>query len=489
MAKVRWEMKIGSTVTATDGDCGHLEQVFVDPRQERIVALLVRPHALIARPAVVPENLIAEATENEVRLTINQAQVAALSPARGSELILDGEECEADDELPAAPEAAPAEVERASRPTEADPTERPVAGPGRKRRVLRLRAGHQVFCRDGFAGQASLILFDPDGRVQGFVLHSGHLHLIGRDLIVPAGWIQALDANTARLSVERDALATLPDYGPDDALEVDVDDALWSDAILRNSDYEAISVSVQDGLVTLRGYVATSMNKIRAESAAQAVAGVLGVENRLAVDKDLEIEVAQAFGKLACTRTERICVGAKHGNVTLTGQVSSAAVRRAAETAAAQVPQVRAIINYLQAPGVVIDPAECLVRQPPIGREVYATDMPLGQVERVIVRPCNRRVTAFVAHGYFPEARNGHRPSLSDGELPTERRVVIPVEAVRYETETAVLLSVSGAEAALDKDFEAADFASPPADWQPPYPYRREAVLFTHHDREEMNYV
>jgi hypothetical protein len=40
------------------------------------------------------------------------------------------------------------------------------------------------------------------------------------------------------------------------------------------------------------------------------------------------------------------------------------------------------------------------------------------------------------------------------------------------------LLGVKGAEAAKNCSFEPTDFVSPATDWQPPYPYRWEQVLF-----------
>jgi sporulation protein YlmC with PRC-barrel domain len=161
-------------------------------------------------------------------------------------------------------------------------------------------------------------------------------------------------------------------------------------------------------------------------------------------------------------------------------------LREAAESIAAGVPQVRGVINTLQAPNVALDPKECQVWQPLIGKEVCATDMQLGQVKSVIIDPRNRRVTAFVARGYFPEPgdKDGYR--LPGEDFRPERSVVIPIDAVRYATDSSVLLKVSGAKAALYRPFDSADFINPPAGWQPPYPYRWEQVLFGGERLEEL---
>jgi osmotically-inducible protein OsmY/sporulation protein YlmC with PRC-barrel domain len=352
------------------------------------------------------------------------------------------------------------------------------AGSERKRFGLRLRAGQQVFCRDGRAGWVSLILLDPSGRAKGFVVHAGHFHLTGRKLIVPTAWIQEVDRENVHLSVQKRDLKNLPEYYPDDVLGTAVDHALWSDEILRNTDYRELGITVEDGIVKLRGHVGTSRNKKEAEDAARSVPGVLALENDLVVDQDLMIDVAQALGNNELTRSERVSVGVRNGFVTLNGNVGSAAIREAAGEIVASVPQVRGMINELQSPNVVIKPEKHAFLQPRISQRVAVTDMHLGQVEYVIINPRDRRVTAFVTRGCFPEPRYHGNYRMPDEMSQQEKSVVIPMDVVRHVTDSYVLLEVRGAEAALYRSFELADFISPATDWQPPYPYRWEQVLF-----------
>jgi osmotically-inducible protein OsmY len=318
--------------------------------------------------------------------------------------------------------------------------------------------------------------------VKGFVLHTGPL--FGRNVIVPLLWIREVNWDHVYLSVVKPDLEGLPDYRLDDALAAEVKAALWSDEILRNTDYNEIGVSVKDGFVRLQGHVSTWRNKTRTEEAACSIPGVLGVQNDLVLDQDLANRVAQALGNNEYTRSARISVGAKNGFITLNGRVDCANIREAAETIAASVPQVRGVINTIQAPNVVIDPKEYLVWQPLIGKEVSATDMQLGHVERVIINPRNRRVTAFVVRGAFPDPAGKDNFRSPGEEAQPEQSVVIPIEAVRYATDSSVLLEVGGAEAALYRSFELADFINPPAGWQPPYPYHWKQVLFVREGAE-----
>ena len=101
MVASRMEMKIGSPVIAADGPYGHLQQVIVDPHQERIVALLVRQSGpLIPQIVVVPEQDVAEATDSEVRLKISQEQLKILPEYKsGTGMVVEGRKYEAGDEL------------------------------------------------------------------------------------------------------------------------------------------------------------------------------------------------------------------------------------------------------------------------------------------------------------------------------------------------------------------------------------------------------
>lgn len=484
MVKPRWEVKIGSPITATDGDYGRLQQLLVDPGQERVVGLLVRPHGWLPyHLVVVPENVIAEASENEVRLNINREQLEAQPKyLPDAELVMDGRSYEVDDKWsPVGGEQI--EVGRAANSEAGGMISNQFTRPEPHHQGLLVQVGQRVFCGEEPAGWVALLLLEPGGRVTGFVLHTGPL--IGRNLIVPITWIHQVDGNRVYLSIGKKDLQGLHDYRLDDALALEVKHALWSDEILRNTDYKEISISVEDGVVKLRGHVVTQRNIRNAEAAARSVPGVLGLENDLVVDDDLVLEVAQALGKNELTRSERIAIGAQNGFVTLNGYVANAAIRNDAEAIAASIPQVRAVVNYLQAPNVIIDYKDEPIWQPYIGQEVSAADMQLGQVERVVIDPRNRRVTAFIARGYFPDPQDKDGYRLPSDEPQEESSVVIPMDAVGSVTDGSVLLKVRGAEAALYHSFELTDFIDPPAEWQPPYPYRWEQVFFERQGLED----
>lgn len=478
MSDLRWEVKIGSPVVASDGEFGHLQQLLMDPCRERLVALVVRQRGITPlHDYLVPEGKIVEATDHEVRLNLDREQLEALSNYWASAgLLVEGHNYQVDDEVVAVRGIEGFELYRSPNSKGTGWTERLPIDAGQKHLVFLSGAGHCVLCNGEFVGQATRVLFDPHGKIKSFVLADGQFS--GLDLIVPAAWIREIDKENIHLSVDADDLEILQEYVPDNTLAENVLNALWNDEILQRTGFKEFSVVVRDGIVRLEGHAATPMNKIRAGRAAGLVSGVLGLVNNLVVDPDLVIEVAQALGENKLTKIEQISVGAQDGVITLTGAVRSQTVREAAETAAGGVPKVRGVRNLLKAPGMVVNPLDEQVRQPSIGIQVYASDKFLGQVEKVVINKRNRRVTAFVASGSFlAPGATGDDTSLV---LPVylERRFLVSMDQVRFEGDSLVQLNINLEEAARIPSYQPGNFMHPPEGWQPPYPYQPDEVLF-----------
>jgi osmotically-inducible protein OsmY len=120
-----------------------------------------------------------------------------------------------------------------------------------------------------------------------------------------------------------------------------------------------IAVSVQDGVVTLSGYVGTYTEKCTALDLVTNVAGVSAVADQV------RVRVPSAFGPSdtdlagtlvdALTRELRIPVGSvkitvQDGWVTLKGHVANRDQRAAAERAAHALPGVVGISNLIEVP-------------------------------------------------------------------------------------------------------------------------------------------
>jgi hypothetical protein len=240
--------------------------------------------------------------------------------------------------------------------------------------------------------------------------------------------------------------------------------------ILRTNHFDHVFVTVDDGAASLSGHVGTATDMVNAARAVGQAPGVREVQNDLVADDDLVNQVAQALAHDERTRHETIFVAVRAGVVILSGQGNSARARAAAEECAGQVPSVRGVSNYIEAPGVVVSAARERVLQPRVGQEVFARDMSLGRVERVIIDPQNRRVVSMLVRGQFPARQDADLP-WGSYEPVEDRRLLIPAAWIESVTPTVAQLSVNGAEAAAHDDFKSADFAQPGRAWRPPYPF------------------
>jgi osmotically-inducible protein OsmY len=275
------------------------------------------------------------------------------------------------------------------------------------------------------------------------------------------------------LSAKKEELKALPEERPDPILIIEVKRALREDMILHGAWIKGIHVSAQYGLISLHGYVSDSAQKARTEKAARRISGVLDVENRLVVDRDLKIAATEAVAQIPDVPMKSTFVGAHNGFITLKGEVPSLESRRAAEELAGDVPQIRGVLNTLRIPGLAVEFPEPHALQPSIDARVYATDLVLGHIVQVIVNPVNRLVTAILVDGMFSEPRGTRRHWFFD-DVIVQRKVVIPVHTIQHMTDTAVFLGVA---ASKFEDFNPSSFALPDLNWQPAYPYQRKHVL------------
>src|SRR5512136_3422554 len=148
MLEQRWEIETGLPVLATDGEYGRLQQLILDPLQERIVALLVRQRGPAASHIViVPPEEVADATESEVRLKISREQAEALPEYQpDTRLIIEGWKYMVNDDLFAVRGTHGVEVGFAPGALRPGMTESQLTESGQERLALRLRTGQRIVC-------------------------------------------------------------------------------------------------------------------------------------------------------------------------------------------------------------------------------------------------------------------------------------------------------------------------------------------------------
>lgn len=333
-----------------------------------------------------------------------------------------------------------------------------------------LQPGQRVYCQDGYAGEVAALRLNSASKYQSLVVRTGLF--FRHRYIVPSKWIERIESDRVYLSAKKDDLKALPEERPDPILVIEVQRALREERILRRVEIENIHVSAQSGFIILNGYVPDPTHKARAEQATLKIPGVLRVENDLVVDEDLTLAAAGAVAQILDSPAERIFVGAQNGFITLTGEVSSAASRMAAEEQAGSVPEIRGVLNRIQVANLEFPEPRTL--QPRIGARVHGRNVVSSHVEHVIVNQVNRLVKAIVVDGLCPEPRKDKTHWFLGDSALVRRTVVIPVHYIQHQTKNAVFLEN---EVPRFEDFNPANFTRPDANWQPPYPYHRNHVL------------
>ncbi len=189
-------------------------------------------------------------------------------------------------------------------------------------------------------------------------VHDGTVVLRGT---VPSYWSRTAAVEDAEIvpGVQRveDQLTVRwpPVYTPSDSdLWKDVDRALrWN----PNIDTTRISIDVLGGVVTLEGTVDSLWKKAHAERVASDVAGVISIDNRLAVvptrdytDEAIATDIVNALKRNSLIDAESVDVGVVNGIVTLNGTVANLAARRAARDTAWRTPGVLDVREKLTIP-------------------------------------------------------------------------------------------------------------------------------------------
>ena len=341
--------------------------------------------------------------------------------------------------------------------------------------VLPVAVGQKVIFSDGYSGTITHLLADKDGRTERFVLLTRGWSR--REVIIPMDRIEHIDGEVVYLSIVKYDLKRLPTYRPDHVLVAHVSHVLWADTILRQTDDRQIHVEVENGIAYLSGYVSFPSMSSGAERAALKVDGIWKVENDLTIDSDLKTAVALAIGNDPLAKKARVFVGVNNGFVTLTGQAPSLESRLAAQEQAVAMPRVRGVLNSIRVLGADIDAKDQRTLQPLVGTSIYATDMKIGKVEKVVIDPNNRLVTAILANAILPEPDQIRSNWQWNEHHHSERRVIIPVKIVRHLTSTSVFLKEKGALVAAFNNFDPGAYFPAPAIWEPPYPYKHMDIL------------
>ena len=193
------QFTIGAEVSCSDGACGKLSRVVVDPVAQAVTHLIVEPRRGHELARLVPVGL-ADSAAGEIRLNCTSAEFDVLDPAEETQFIAAYEDV---------PNYRPTDTVfwphygyRGARGSLATSDTIP---PGE----VEVKRGEHVNASDGHIGQVDGLVIDPDShRVTHVVLQEGHLW--GRkDVAIPVSTVTRV-ADHIEVSLSKQQVQDLP---------------------------------------------------------------------------------------------------------------------------------------------------------------------------------------------------------------------------------------------------------------------------------------
>ena len=189
------QFTIGARASCTDGHCGEVRRLIIDPATETVTHLVIQPGHRQEAGRLVPVHLV-ETTDGEIRLRCTRAEFGELDHAAERDLVAGAES----PQIVGGQSMTAGALRQTTVLEDVIPVGEKEVGPGE---------GDQVHAVDGEIGQVQGFLVNPgDDRVTHVLLQEGHLW--GRKKVaIPISAVTGVDAGI-RLNLTKEEVGELP---------------------------------------------------------------------------------------------------------------------------------------------------------------------------------------------------------------------------------------------------------------------------------------
>ncbi|MEJ2587739.1 MAG: PRC-barrel domain-containing protein [Deltaproteobacteria bacterium] len=189
------DIRLKSRVECTDGPIGHLENIILNPKTQKVTYLVVRENDVQNTLRLVSEHLIEKSSPETIFLTINKERFRRMKPFIQEEYI------------PSNITLYMAEMEGYDLGTPAavfvEHEEVPAGG-------IVVRKGEKVFATDGHVGKVDEFLIEKmKGRITHLIMREGHLWG-KKDISIPVNQIDRYEDGDIRLKISKSEVESLP---------------------------------------------------------------------------------------------------------------------------------------------------------------------------------------------------------------------------------------------------------------------------------------
>jgi len=189
------DLHLNAHVECTDGRVGHLENIILNPKTEKVTYLVVRGNDLQNRERLVPEKLVKEATPDTVHLSIDKERFERMKDFIQEEYIPSNIMLYMAD-MAGWNVGTPAGVFVEHETVPAGGTI--------------VHKGAKVFATDGHVGKVDDFLVEKKtGRITHLILLEGHLWG-KKDISVPVSQIDRYEDGNVYLNIDKSGVENLP---------------------------------------------------------------------------------------------------------------------------------------------------------------------------------------------------------------------------------------------------------------------------------------
>ncbi len=317
-------MTIGAPVFAKDGRIGVLRYVVLDPRTREISDLIVKLEGLSGERVISTRYIERIGEDGAIHLNITRHVAQKLRMFDHREFVTPEW---ADDtpygrsELLVWNDTYGVVVKEMPTPLKRVHIDRGVD----EDNILIGRGAHVYTSLGERVGSVDHVAVDPESRKLLYLV----IRLPGirrRRVVVAASQVKEWRHDSVILTLDREALQSLPPYMPpkrDETLVRLVHEAIESLGL----PIEDLRVFVDRGHVLLRGHSHSPADKRRIDAAVRAVPGVVGVDNEISTDRELEIRIQERLLADPIASLYPVDVLVKNRIATVVGKVPSLSIQ------------------------------------------------------------------------------------------------------------------------------------------------------------------
>ena len=196
-------LRLGSRVAGTDGECGELVRVVINPVAQALTHLVVKPRHHRGLDKLVPVDMVESADDDHIRLRCTVAEFEGLDDAEDAQFLpTDTDDFGYGDHAVLWPYYSVATPTRRQHPDPIYSDRIPLGD-------VEVNRGDEVHATDGWIGSVQGLVIDPaDHHVTHVLLQEGHLW--GRKQVaIPIGTVARVD-DEIRVDLTKQRVEALP---------------------------------------------------------------------------------------------------------------------------------------------------------------------------------------------------------------------------------------------------------------------------------------